>query len=124
MTRKNRTINVTKLMQADDFYGARSDAFVVCKEARNTFFSFGGWPKGMQHRLETGGPMVDGPQMYLAGRATVICGHGRGTGYDIEQAKSEGRYFEVVPGDTLVWGKARFTVALNSDGYNLKVTRK
>ena len=96
------------------FFGA--DVIITVKGVDRSFgpggFSVGGWDETAEARIETGGPKVKGPHVYIYGLCSVIDNHG-GTAAIHDKARDEGKFFSVEAGDNLEIHGMVFKVGLD-----------
>ena len=61
--------------------------------------------------------MLPGPFADTWGRASVLSGDGRGTGWEVEQERRNGTVVDAAPGDAIALGSDVFTISLDPRGY-------
>lgn len=100
----------------------KSDAILLVKGSNRSGgpggWYVGGWGAAGAGRKVFGGPHVPGPYAYVNGHPGVISRHpGGGTRGEHERARTEGRLFEVEPGDVLEIYGTDYTLTLCPRGY-------
>lgn len=75
----------------------------------NRWYGLGGWDETTAMRTVMNGPLVQGPQAYLYGLATVIDNHG-GTGREVREVREAGMVVEAEIGDILNIDGHRYVV--------------
>lgn len=97
----------------DHFKGAELAMFDKTYRGTDLYktFAVGGWEAGNYHRVECGGPLVEGPQAFLNENATVLTAH--------KQERRE--RILITEGDTLILRGTEYSISKDRYGY-IKLT--
>lgn len=97
----------------DHYKGAELAMFYKTHRGTDLYntYSVGGWEAGNYHRVECGGPLVEGPHAFLNENATVLTAH--------KQERRE--RILITEGDTLILRGTEYAISKDRYGY-IKLT--